>query len=135
MANGQALHLKAHTVAVDVSHKHWLDRWAWVLTECGTVHRVLITDTGYLYERGGWLRLGIQQGRKQYWPVLEDAGIEGAEPVLMKPVADRGIDWLEDRAYRVVADFPSQVFADEIACKVDYWGKGDTMKVWVWIGE
>ena len=133
MANGQPLRLDGATVAVDASRKAWLGRDALVLTECGGLHRAHITDTGRLYEVGGWLRLGVRQGQLRYWPVLEGLSVQGAEPVLLSPVADRGIEWRGGKAYRVVADFPMEFYAREVACRVDAWGKGDTQKVMVWV--
>jgi len=133
MANGQPLRLDAPTVAVDASRKAWLNREALILTECGGLHRVKIADTGRLYEVGGWLREGVRQGQLRYWPVLEGVSVQGSEPVLLSPVADRGIEWRGGKAYRVVADFPMEFYAGEVACRVDAWGKGDTQKVMVWV--
>lgn len=132
-ASGEPLRLDGATLAVDVSRRPWLGRDALVLTECGGLHRVRITDTGRLYEVGGWLRLGVRQRQLRYWPVLEGVSIQGAEPVLLSPIADRGIEWRSAKAYRVVADFPMEFYADEVACRVDAWGKGDTQKVWIWV--
>ena len=134
MRNGEPLDLAGATVAVDTSHwPRWADRSAIVLTECGTLHRVKITDTGRLYEVGGWLRLGVRQGRLRYWPVLENAGPGDAEPVLLTPITERDIEWREDAAYRVVADFPMKWYARVAACRVDHWGEGDTQKVMIWV--
>lgn len=133
MANGEPLDLDAPTVAVDKSHKNWLGTEALVLTECGGLYRVRVTDTGRLYKVGGWLRLGVCQGQLRYWPVLEGISVQGAEPVLLSPVAERGIEWRGDRAYRVVADFPRDFYARVAACRVDHWGKGDTQRVMVWV--
>lgn len=133
MANGEPLRLDAPTVAVDASREAWLNLDALILTECGGLHRVRITDTGRLYEVGGWLRLGVRLGQLRYWPVLEGVSVLGAEPVLLSPVMDRGIKWRGDRAYRVVADFPMQFYVGQVACRVDHWGKGDTQKIMVWV--
>lgn len=133
MANGQPLDLDAATVAVDVSLRgKWLGREAIALTECGTLHRVDVTDTGRLYEVGGWLRLGVRMGQLRYWPVLEGLAVAGSEPVLLTPVVGRGIEWREARAYRVVADFPAKFYEGAVACRSDGNG-GDTQKVWVWL--
>jgi hypothetical protein len=133
MADGMPLDLDAPTVAVDVSRRAWLGREALVLTECGGLHRVRVADTGRLYKVGGWLRLGVRQGQLRYWPVLEGVAVQGSEPVLLSPVAGRGIAWREDRAYRVVADFPMKYYSGQVACRVDAWGKGDTQRVMVWV--
>ena len=133
MANGEPLRLNGATVAVDASRKAWLGRDALVLTECGGLYRVRVTDTGELYEVGGWLRLGVRQGQLRYWPVLEGVSIQGSEPVLLSPVADRGIEWRNGKAYRVVADFPMKFYADNVACRVDAYRRGDTQKVMMWV--
>lgn len=133
MANGEPLDLDAPTVAVDLSHRNWLGRDAFVLTECGGLHRVRVADTGRLYEVGGWLRLGVRQGQLRYWPVLGGVEAEGAEPVLLTSVTDRGIEWRDGDAYRVVADFPRDFYARVAACRVDAHGRGDTQRVWLWI--
>lgn len=120
MRNGEALSLSAHTVAVDASHLDWLNMNAIVLTECGGVHFVHVTDTGLLYE-AGYFRLGISRFTKQlrYWPVIEGT-----------PVLTDTIEWQEDATYKVVADFPQQFFLDEIACDGD-----ETLKVRMYIYE
>ena len=133
MADGTPLDLDAPTVAVDLSHKNWLGWEALVLTKCGGLHRVRVADTGRLYEVGGWLREGVRQGQLRYWPVLEGAAAQGSEPVLLSPVAERGIEWRGDRAYRVVADFPMEYYSEVVACRVDAWGKGDTQRVMLWV--
>lgn len=130
MANGGRLDLNAPTVAVDVSHRdEWLDRSAVILTECGGLHRVRVTDTGRLYQVGGWFRYGIRGDQLRYWPVEVESE---APPVLAAPVLEEPTTWLDDYPVRVVADFPQRYFA-AIACKVDTKGNGDTMKVWVWV--
>lgn len=119
MRNGQGLQLAAPIVAVDVSRRDWLDKTAVVLTECGGIYFVRVTDTGYLESTKGGeplrFRLGISRLTKQlrYWPVGD------VEPVL----AD-AIEWREDRAYKVVADFPRDFFLDKIVC-----GGNKTLKV------
>ena len=106
MRNGEPLDLSAPTVSVDASHVDWLGRTAIVLTECGGVHFVTMTDTGNLYKAGRF-RLGVSKFTKQlrYWPVLE------ATPVLTGTV-----EWKEDITHKIVADFPRQFFLNRIAC-------------------
>ena len=130
MADGTPLALDGPTVAVDVSHKAWLGRDALVLTECGGVHRVRITDTGHLY-RAGLFRLGIRDGILCYWPASkpEEQTLTLAEQVLKIPVYEPHTEWLQDEAYLVVADFPMKYFARVVACKTDGWGKGDTTRI------
>jgi len=112
MRNGQVLDLSARTVAVDASYVDWLDRKAIVLTECGGVHIVTVTDTGQLYKAGRF-RLGISRFTNQlrYWPVVPNA----ANSV---PVLQDTIDWQGEGAitHRIVADFPRDFFLDEISC-------------------
>jgi hypothetical protein len=136
MANGQPLRLDAATVAVDASRKAWLNRDALVLTECGEIHRVRITDTGYL-ARAGLFRLGVRNGLLRYWPVGEQPEPEPelAEQVLEKPVIEEKTHWLDGDELPVVADFPADFYADEVACRVDAWGRGDTQKIWLWLLE
>lgn len=106
MRNGGALSLSAHTVAVDASHLDWLNMDAVVLTKCGGVHIVRVTDTGPLYKAGRF-RLGISRFTQQlrYWPVVEGT-----------PVLTDTIEWKQDATHKVVADFPRQFFLDKIAC-------------------
>lgn len=131
MANGEPLDLDAPTVAVDVSHRDdWLGLDALVLTECGGLHRVRVTDTGRLYEVGGWLRLGVRGDQLRYWPV----GVETeAEPVLLSPVLKARIEWMEAGAFQVVADFPQKWYTRVAACQTDAYGHGDTQQVSLWI--
>ena len=137
MANGEPLRLHAPTVAVDVSHRDgWLNRTALVLTECGGLHKVRVTDTGYLY-RAGLFRLGVRSDCRRYWWVGEppEEDWELAERVLDRAVLEPETEWLEGEVYSVVADFPMKYFARVVACKVDGWGKGDTTRVWVWVSD
>ena len=135
MANGEPLRLHAPTVAVDVSHRdEWLNKSALVLTGCGGVHKVRITDTGYLY-RAGYFRLGVRAGCLRYWSVSEppEEDWELAERVLNRAVVQDKTHWLDGDELPVVADFPQWYFAREVACKVDGWGKGDTTRIWLWV--
>jgi hypothetical protein len=136
MANGEPLRLDGATVAVDASRKAWLGRDAVVLTECGEIHRVRITDTGYL-ANAGLFRLGVRGGQLRYWPVggQPELKLELAERVLKTSVVQEEIHWLDGNELPVVADFPMRFYADEVACRVDAWGKGDTQKVMMWILE
>lgn len=119
MRNGEPLDLAAPTVSVDASHIDWLGKTAVVLTECGGVHFVTVTDTGYLYKTGRY-RLGISKFTQQlrYWPVMDEA----------TPVLTDTIEWQEEETYKVVADFPRQFFSDEIACNGN-----ETLKVRIFI--
>lgn len=131
MRNGEPLDLSAPMMAVDDSHwPEWKDAAAWVLTECGTVYRVRVTDTGRLYQIGGWLRLGIRQEQLRYWPVQVKTD---TEPVLLESVVETKTEWLDDKPLRVVADFPERFYAKQVACKAGARGQGDTMKVWLWV--
>ena len=131
MRDGEPLDLAAPTVAVDDSHwPLWAGARALVLTECGGLHRVRITDTGHLY-RAGRARLGVRGGVLRYWFVDGAGPVSG--PVLASPVLEQATEWLEEGAHRFVADFPRDFFARAIACEVDAYGRGETTKVWVWI--
>jgi hypothetical protein len=134
MANGEPLRLGGATLAVDVSRKAWLGREALVLTECGEIYRVRVTDTGRL-ANAGLLRLGVRGDRLRYWPVggQPERELELAERVLERPVAVEETHWLDGDELPVVADFPMRFYADEVACRVDAWGKGDTQRVWIWV--
>jgi hypothetical protein len=135
MANGKPLRLGGATLAVDVSRRAWLDREALVLTECGGLHRARVTDTGYL--RGaGLFRLGVRGGVLRYWPVsFPQEELELAERVLERPVIEEPTHWLDGDELPVVADFPMRFYVDEVACRVDAWGRGDTQKIWLWLLE
>jgi len=135
MANGEPLDLDAPTVAVDDSLKHLLSRRVLVLTECGTVHKVTVADTGYFDEKcrlfrkgqrrvGGWLQ-------RRYWCVRW-AKLDGT-PVITDSVTADNTEWLEDESWPVVADFPMWYYARVAACRVDAWGRGDTQKVMLWV--
>ena len=89
-----------------------------------------ITDTGRLYEVGGWFRYGIRDGQLRHWPVEVETE---AEPVLARPVLHSHTTWLSDETLRVVADFPRDFFADRVACDTDPDGTGDTTRVWLWV--
>ena len=136
MANGQGLDLWAPTVAVDDSLKHLLNKQVLVVTECGTIHVITVTDTGYFDE---WCRL-FRKGRKRvgnwvqerYWCILEVES-QGV-PVISDALIKDEIEWIEDGSWPVVADFPQWYFA-HIACKVDAYGHGDTMRVGIWLLE
>jgi len=133
MANGRPLDLWGPTVAVDDGLKHLLNERVLVVTECRTMFIVTITDTGHFDEecllfRKGQRRVGnwIQE---RYWCVLE-AESKGM-PVVSDTLAMEDVGWLEDGSWPVVADFPQWYFA-RIACKVDAYGHGDTMRVGIW---
>lgn len=119
MRNGQGLQLAAPTVSVDASHTDWLDETVVVLTECGGIHLVRVTDTGYLEKtKNGQplrFRLGISSVTRQlrYWPVWD-----------VEPVLTDAVEWREDKTYKVVADFPRDFFLNEVTCNDD-----ETLKV------
>jgi len=135
MANGEPLYLDAPTVAVDDSLRYLLGRDALVLTECGGLHKVRIADTGYFDEKCRLFRKGQRRVgdwlQRRYWCV------QWAKPVRMPVVTDAimadNTEWLEDKAYPVVADFPMWYYARVVACRVDAWGRGDTQKVMLWV--
>lgn len=115
MANGGPLRLAAPTVAVDVSRRDLLGRRAVVLTGCGRLRFVEVTDTGRLAAAGP-ARFGVGPlGSAHYWP------------------ADKaGVRWADGPELWFVADFPRDYFAGRVACGVDAWGRGETTEVWVW---
>jgi len=119
-SSGRPLNLWGQTAAVDVSLRDTLlNEEIYVLTECGQIYKVLVTDTGRLY-KAGWWRLGVRGSVRRYWHVDEDWG----EPVL--PYTPIPTKWLEDKSYQMVLDFPIY-FRKSIPCK-----PGKTMKVAVW---
>lgn len=119
MRNGEALDLSEATMAVDDSQVEWVDRWAVVLTECGELHRVRVTDTGML-EAAGKVCYGVGPlNQARYWP--EDRiDVKWADGAVKLPF---------------VADFPAAFFHDEIACVLDAYGQGGTVMLAVWVLE
>jgi len=92
-----------------------------------------VADSGYLYSAGLW-RLGVKGGVLRYWPASFEVGkLELAKRVLVKPVVADDTVWLDDRLLRIVADFPSEFYRDEVACSPNAPGGPDTEEVWLWL--
>jgi hypothetical protein len=108
MRNGERLDLSAPTMAVDKSWSHLLGREVVILTSCGGVRLVTVTDTGMLFD-AGWMRLGIGPlDTLRYWPAHRT-----------------DVKWTEDREYRFIADFPQEYFDRKLSCN------DTTTKVWI----
>ena len=116
MRNGQPFRYDGATVAVDTSHwPEWDGARAMVLTQCGRLVSVEVTDTGLLYAAGEF-RLGVGPlSTLRYWP------------------ADQEIRWLDELVYRVVADFPADTFRERVSCNPSANGGAETTVVAVWI--
>jgi len=120
MANGEKFDASALTMAVDRSRKDLLERQAIVLTECGRLLRVRLTDTGLL-QAAGIFRKGLKRSCSEedcievlrYWP-------EGRDDVL----------WLSELKYAIVADFPQETFRSLVSCGA---GELETTVVAIWI--
>lgn len=128
MANGEPLDLDAHTAAVDDSMKHLLNSEILMLTECGQIYKVRITDTGYLDEhcllwRWGAKRVGNWDVARYWCTKLPKT--EGS-PVLVSSILEERVEWEGDE-YPLILDLPIH-FRKSIPCQ-----KGETMKVAVWI--
>lgn len=130
MANGEPLDLWGRTVAVDDSMKHLLNSEVYMLTECGQIYEVRVTDTGYLDEHCLLYRWGTKRVADwkvaRYW-CTQLPQTEGT-PVLGFPILEEETEW-EGEEYPLILDLPIG-FRESIPCQ-----KGETMKVAVWLKE
>ena len=86
-----------------------------------------------MYSAGLWRR-GVKNGVLRYWPSSFEVGkLELAERALIKPVVTEDTEWLEERSYRFVLDFPSTFYREHVACASDAPGGPDTEMVWLWL--
>jgi hypothetical protein len=130
MANGEPLDLWGRTAAVDDSMKHLLGQDVYMLTECGQIYKVRVTDTGHLDEGCLLYRWGVQRAADwnvaRYWctKLPKTEGI----PVLGSPILEEEMEWEGDE-YPLILDLPAH-FRESIPCQ-----EGETMKVAVWLKE
>ena len=128
MTNEEPLDLWGQTAAVDDSMRHLLNSEVVVLTECGQVYEVTVTDLGRLDEHCSLFRWGTKRvgdwDVSRYW-CTKFPKTEGT-PVLASPVLEEETEW-EGKEYPLILDFPVH-FRESIPCR-----KGETMKVAVWI--
>lgn len=118
MRNEEPFRLDAATMAVDTGYwPAWANREAIVLTECGKLVRVRVTDTGRLASAGA-VRFGVGPlNQARYWP------------------ADRvDVKWSDGAvSFPFVADFPMGFFAEHITCEPGASGGHATTIVAVWV--
>lgn len=124
MANGEKFQADASTVAVDKSERErWLNHDAILLTECGKLVRVKITDTGLLYAAGEF-----RHGIKKICSPTECTGV-----LRFWPTTTTDVLWSSELSYRVVTDFPRDTFKRRVTCEPDAPGELETTIIAVWV--
>lgn len=109
MRNGEPFQLDAPTVSVDRSHwPKWANAEAIVLTECGGLFKVHVTDTGML-----------KAAERYGYGVHEICASECTRTLRYWPVGTGGVKWEDDATYPIVADFPMRFFAEHVTCEPD----------------
>lgn len=129
MANGEDLDLWGRTVAVNIEMRHLLNQDIFMLTECGQIYKVRVTDTGDLDKycllyRWGMRRVGDWKVARYWCTKLPEVG----KPVLASPILEEETEW-EGGEYPMILDLPVH-FRESIPCQQD-----ETMKVAVWLKE